>query len=73
MIRCEKCDKEFKSNAGLSRHIKSCKGIINEMVGNKEQNDETKRKLAKLRDARASTFDAEARHKFDLQIKEIED
>ena len=81
-LQCEKCLKVFKAKAGLTIHRKSCtkpeqeveetiEEVKDEVVSNVELSDKIERQLKKLRDARASTWDAESRHIIDLKIKAL--
>lgn len=82
MYKCDGCDREFKSASGLKRHRPTCESkeevetteevVENEVVSvSKELGDNIIRKIAKLLDARKSTYDAQARHDIDLQIQEL--
>ena len=81
MYKCEQCGKEYKSTRGLVNHRKECEPIeeqpaIEEVASNEvdkgqELSDNIRRKLDKLKDARSSTWDAQARYEIDLQIKEL--
>ena len=82
MHQCNRCGREFKSKAGLGKHGKGCsvepeqeevivEEVSNEVVSNVESSDRVARRIAKLKDAYKSTWDAEQRHLIDLQIKEL--
>lgn len=79
MYQCDNCRREFKGKSGLTNHSKSCKPteeiteeVVSDEVGNSQEvSDNIARKLEKLKDARSSTWDAQARHKIDMQIKEL--
>lgn len=76
MYRCDRCGKEVRSESGLKRHMNGC--VVEEVLDSLEDtkvvevSDNVAIKIKKLRDARKSTWDAEARHNIDLQIKELE-
>lgn len=81
-IKCNVCDREFKSNSGLKIHSKSCKAVEepkiveevveDEVVSKVELSDNIVRRVKKLKDLYSSTWDAEARYKIQLEIKELE-
>ena len=81
-MKCDFCDKEFKSKSGLTRHQKSCKPSketveepINQAIEEQTllsvDNDKIQRKIDKLLSHRSSTYDAHTRHQIDLQIAEL--
>jgi hypothetical protein len=68
MYKCSKCSGEFKSNAGLAKHEKSCSVVKEEVV----LSDNVKRMIEKLKDAAKSCQDAEHRHKLEQEWKRLE-
>ena len=80
MYKCSKCSGEFKSNAGLAKHVKSCKyesqieELQEEVVSNvvPEHSDNIKRMIAKLKDAAKSCQDAEHRYRLEQEWKHLE-
>lgn len=86
MYQCDNCGREFRGKSGLTNHSKVCEPIVevveeeqpiieevvsNEVVSEQELSDNIVRKIEKLKSARASTWDAEARHNIDMQIAEL--
>lgn len=84
MFKCDNCGREFRGKSGLTNHSKVCEPIeeveeqlteeeviSNEVASKQELSDNIARKIGKLKSARSSTWDAEARHNIDLQIAEL--
>jgi hypothetical protein len=81
MFKCEWCNKEVKSSSGLKRHMNSCSQkpiesqedveVANESHEVVKVSTDNSMAIEKLLDLRKSTFDAEARYRIDLQIKEL--
>lgn len=76
---CTECGKEFKTKRGLDTHNLKCKPTeVEEKVVPQIKDrptldiDNVQRKINKLKDARNSCYDAEARYKFEQEIKELE-
>lgn len=80
MIKCEYCDREFKSNAGLVMHQKKCKPkdepIAEEVepiveVTNSVVSDEKIRLLDKLKMTIKMCYDGATKHRLEKEYVEL--
>jgi hypothetical protein len=74
MFKCEFCDKELKSKAGLVRHEKSCNGKVVELELCSDDNDYYQghpRRLIKLEGMLTRTTDENERIKIIKLILEL--
>lgn len=78
MFKCEICSKEFTTKSALTNHSKKC--VIKDILEPIEQKEivnasvsivESKSRLSKLIDAYKSSYDAEYRHKLELEYKSL--
>jgi len=73
MYTCIECERVFRSKGGLTTHKKTHEVALEVEVVESilEVSESDERRIRKLRDAYKSTFDAEARHRIDLEIASI--
>lgn len=77
MLKCNNCEREFKNKSGLTMHLKNCKTDIEqeteqvEVDTKQELTDDTKRRIAKCRDAIKSCYDAEAKYRLEQEIRDL--
>ena len=79
---CDKCDREFESNRGLSMHKKNCVGTNTEIVNKAidkpqvelvdDYYESSPRRAIKLKGLLSRTFDNDERNKIAGIIKELE-
>ena len=73
MFKCDYCDRELKSKAGLVRHMSSCKSKVVklEVIGSGNYYVGHPRRLIKLKGMMTKTFDKSEKAKIQTMIMEL--